>query len=437
MNWPIQDCWYHRSLTPQAVFSGAVPDAEQASRVVIIGAGFAGLATALGLLERGCRDISIVEAQTVGYGASGRNGGFIMAGYSLPESRLINRLGEPLARELYQLTLRAQQTIKRRIREYQWDCELVDEGIVLADWFNNQAGLRVRQQFMNGRMGARWQMLAAGELPAYVSSRRYGGGLLEPDGAHFNPLKYVHALAGYLQANGVRIFEHSRAVAIQPGPRGWSVTVNSQDRQCRLSAEQVVICAGGYIQEQGQDQGLRVSQARAVLPVATYVMVTEPLGAALRQCLPAQAAIYDNRFAFDYYRAMADDRLMWGGRIAIARPAPDRIAQWLKRDMLKVFPELAEARINSAWGGLMGYTRSQMPSISQTQPGLWHALGFGGHGVCATTVAGEIVAAAISQEGRQQRLFEPFEMAPVYGWLGLLAAQGYYWWRQLRDVLRL
>ncbi len=427
MNWPLKDCWYYQSIKPEARFSGMQLNGDQQAGIVIIGGGFAGLATAIGLVERGYRDIVILESETVGYGASGRNGGFIMAGYSLPEAKLIGQMGVTAARNLYQLTVAAQSTIKQRIRDYQIDCDLVDGGIVLADWFKREHGLRQHQTMLNERLGANWEYLTPQQLSRYVVSQRYGGGLLEPDGAHFHPLKYLYGLARQLIAEGVRIYHHSRVEAIDKDGSDWQVRV-SDGRL--ITAQQVVICAGGYI------KGLQVPIATAILPIATYIISAGLSDEQRDRYLPGQAAIYDTRFAFDYYRIAAENQLLWGGRIAVNQPSAARIERLLKRDLNRVFPELSDLQISAAWGGLMGYTRPQMPSISQSEDGLWHALGFGGHGVCPTTVAGEILAAALTGDSRQTQLFEAFRLPSAYGWVGLLGAQSYYWWRQLRDVLQ-
>ncbi len=435
-HWPLQDCWYDQSLNLGSRYAGKSVATDLQAQVVIVGAGFAGLATAIGLVERGYQDVVVLEAETVGYGASGRNGGFVMAGYSLPEHKLMQQLGQNRARELYQLTRSAQGKIKQRIGQYKIDCDLVEQGIVLADWFNKERALKQHLDFMNKKMQAGWEYMSASTLRQWVDSPRYGAGLLEVDGAHFHPLKYLHGLARRLTAQGVGIYEHSPVTAIHQCPDGWALALsNGQNVRC----SQVVVCAGGYI------EGLKVPampMAKGVLPVATYVMTTEPIGTALDGCVPGNAAVYDTRFAFDYYRKLVLDgtnsgRLLWGGRIAIAQPSADRIAEWLKQDLLRVFPTLSAVKVDAAWGGLMGYTRPQMPSIQQSQPGLWHALGFGGHGVCSTTVAGEIIAAAIAKGENQQQLFAPFKLPSVYGWLGLVGAQSYYWWRQFKDFLQM
>ncbi|HEY1128564.1 MAG TPA: FAD-binding oxidoreductase, partial [Roseateles sp.] len=171
------------------------------------------------------------------------------------------------------------------------------------------------------------------------------------------------------------------------------------------------------------------------LAVATYVIATEPLPESL-QPIRSPAALYDNRFAFDYYRRLNDDRLLWGGRISIQERDPARIAQMLQADLLRVYPQLATVRIEHAWGGLMSYARHKMPQIGQLSPGLWFAQAFGGHGVAPTTAAGEWLAEAISGRTDLPAALQRYGLTPVFGQAGLLAAQASYSWAELRDALR-
>jgi len=192
----------------------------------------------------------------------------------------------------------------------------------------------------------------------------------------------------------------------------------------------VVTCGGGYL------RGLSAPLERATLPIATYVMATEPLGDALAGSIPGQAAIYDTRFSFDYYRPLADTRLLWGGRISILDRGAEPIARLLKRDLLKVYPELRDAKIDYAWGGLMSYARHQMPQIGRLPDGSWHALGFGGHGVGPTTAAGELLADAIAGGRPIPPGFARYGLDRVWGRAGLLAAQATYNWYEFKDWLR-
>ncbi len=398
------------------------------AQVCVIGAGFAGLATAIGLIERGVRDVVVLEGETVGHGASGRNGGFVFGGFSMDNAQLLADQGRDGARALYGLTRTAVDTIRRRIAQYAIACDAVEGGVVLANWFADDAILRERQAFMAREFDVHWQLLSHDELGAYTRSRRYAGGLLEPDAFHFHPLKYARGLAAVIERAGGRIHEQSRVTKIV-GPRtpDGGHAVHTADGI--VHARHVVIAGGGYL------RGLSAPLERAMLPIATYVMATEPLGDALKQSIPGRAAIYDTRFSFDYYRALPDTRILWGGRISILDRAAEPIARLLKRDLLKVYPELRDARVDYAWGGLMSYARHQMPQIGRLPDGCWHALGFGGHGVGPTTAAGELLAEAIAGGAPIPAAFADYGLARVWGPAGMLAAQTKYNWFEFKDWL--
>ncbi|KZC42910.1 UNVERIFIED_ORG: FAD-dependent oxidoreductase, partial [Rhodanobacter sp. FW104-R5] len=297
--------YYRATATPYAAYAPLQGNAH--ARVAVIGGGFAGLNTALGLAERGVREVVLLEREQVGFGASGRNGGFVFAGYSLGEQSLLDQLGEARARVLFKLTTEAVGRIRRRIADYAIACDMVDEGVIWANWFRDPAVLRQRQQLLAEHYGASWQWLPETELRALVRSERYHDGLYERDALHLHPLNYAIGLAAAAAGQGVRIHEQSGVRSLSREGLQWRV----RTAQGELLADQVVLACGGYL------AGLRKPVDRAILPIATYVMVTEPLGRRLDECLHTRAAIYDSRFAFDYYRALPDTRLLWGGRISV------------------------------------------------------------------------------------------------------------------------
>ena len=399
------------------------------AQVCVIGGGFAGLATAIGLIERGVRDVVIVEGETVGHGASGRNGGFVFGGFSLDNEQLLADQGSAGARAMYELTREAVATIRRRIKQYGITCDAVEGGVVLANWFDDDAILRKRQEFMAREFDVHWKLLSHDDLGAYTRSQRYAGGLLEPDAFHFHPLKYARGLAAVIERAGGRIFEQSRVkkIVAHPAPGGGH---DVHTPRGVVHARHVVVAGGGYL------RGLSSPLERAMLPIATYVMATEPLGARLAASIPGRAAIYDTRFSFDYYRALPDTRILWGGRISILDRAAEPIARLLKRDLCKVYPELQDVKVDYAWGGLMSYARHQMPQIGQLPDGTWHALGFGGHGVGPTTAAGELIADAISARTPIPAGFARYGLTRVWGAAGMLAAQSTYNWYEFKDWLR-
>jgi gamma-glutamylputrescine oxidase len=416
---------YYRA-TATAYRPYAALNGKRSARVVIVGGGYAALNTALGLAERGVEDVVLLEAQSLAFGASGRNGGFVFAGYSLGEQSLVAKLGPERARALFLSTVGAVELIRRRIAQYRIPCAAVDEGVLWANWFRDPSVLRERQRFLASRFGVEWEWIDRATVATLLNTDRYADALWERNALHLHPLNYAIGLAQAAGAKGVAIHEHSRVTAVVPRAAGW--TVRTADGE--IDTDHVVLACGGYL------AGLEPAIDRAVLPIATYVMVTEPLGTRLRENIDTQAAVYDTRFAFDYYRPLPDTRLLWGGRISIRERSPEQVRDLLYADMTKVFPRLDGVRIDYAWSGLMSYARHQMPQIGQRSPGLWFAQAFGGHGIAPTTVAGELVAAAIARDDSAWRSFADFGLAPTYRPFGFLGAQANYWWYQFKDAYK-
>ena len=395
---------------------------EQAS-VVVVGAGYAGLATALGLAERGIRDIVLLESEHIGFGASGRNGGFVFAGYSLGERSLLGQLGAARARALYQRTVAAVETVRRRVQRHCIACDAVDAGVYWANWFRDATLLRERQQLLAQNFGEQWEWVPHARLRDLVRSERYSDALFERNALHLHPLNYAIGIAAAAVEQGVRVHENTPALRLERRGAGWRV--HTPDGV--VEAETVVLACGGYL------AGLDRRVDRAVLPIATYVMATEPLGARLDECFGTRAAVYDSRFAFDYYRPLRDTRLLWGGRISIRDREPMDVAKILKRDLLEVFPQLHDVRIEYAWSGLMSYARHQMPQLGTRGDGLWWIQAFGGHGVSSTTALGEMLAAAIAHDDPAWRELRDFGLVESFRPAGFVAAEASYLWFRLLD----
>ena len=424
--------FYEATVTRAAGHSSAYAPltGRRSVNVCIMGGGLAGLSTALGLAERGVTDVAVLEAEQVGFGASGRNGGFVFGGYSLDCADLLKTLGPARARELYTLTTDAVDLMRKRIRRYRIDCDVTDAGVILANWFDEPARLDTQRRLMRDSFGVEWEPVAPAELASQLKTDRYHGGLFERNAFHFHPLKYVLGIADAAANAGVQIHEKSPVVRLQrSGARRDGAGFVVHTPQGALEARHVVMAGGGYA------RNVYAQVDRAVLPIATYVMATEPLGARLKDAMDTRAAVYDTRFAFDYYRPLPDTRILWGGRISVRDRAPDVIARLLRRDLLKVYPQLHDVRIEHAWGGLMSYARHKMPQIGRNTDGVWYAVGFGGHGMAPTTVSGELLAAAISGERPVPEAFAAFGLTRTYGALGLAAAQLTYTAMQTRDAL--
>lgn len=417
--------WYASSAPPvgqRPALQGRVE-----ARVCVVGGGFAGLNTALGLVERGVRDVVLLEAREVAFGASGRNGGFVFSGFSRGEASLLADLGPQRARDLHRGTVDAVHLIRDRARRHAIDCDLVDAGVIWANWFRNPAVLRERQALLKTHFGIEWQWMPRAEVRERLLTERYHDALFEPDAFHFHPLRYARGIAARAEAAGVQVHEGSPATGLARDGAGWRVTTP----QGEVRAADVVLACGGYL------AGLHGRVDAGVMPIATYVLATEPLGEArLATALRTPAAVYDTRFAFDYYRPLRDTRLLWGGRISVRDRSPDAVRALLLRDLRRVYPQLADVPVAAAWSGLMSYARHEMPQIGQVDAGLWVAQAFGGHGVAPTTFAGELIAAAIADGDARWRGFAHYGLVSALKPAGLLGAQLAYWWYQSQDALR-
>jgi len=396
------------------------------ARVAIIGGGYAGVNLALGLAERGMRDVVLLERETIGHGASGRNGGFVFAGYSLGEQSLLDQLGRQRARALYADTVDAVNLIRSRITRYAIECDATDAGVIWANWFRDPDVLRKRQQLLADQYCVQWEWWSRDRVREAIRSERYSEALFERNALHLHPLNYINGLARAAVEQGISIHEHSPVRRIARDGAGWCIHTDTGE----LRAPTVVLACGGYLAH------LERKVDRAVLPIATYVMATEPLGERMHECLRTQAAIYDTRFAFDYYRALKDTRLLWGGRISVRDRSPRAVQKLLMRDLLRVFPQLKGVRIDYAWSGLMSYARHQMPQLGTRGDGLWWMQAFGGHGAAPTAAAGELLAGAIAHGNEGWREFSRYGLSRSFRPFGYLGAQASYWWAQGRDWLK-
>lgn len=420
MGWPRfhAPTWYEDRIEPRRFPS---IDAGRSVEIAVIGAGLAGLSTAFSLLERGHRDVVVLEAGQPGEGASGRNGGFVFGGYSLGPDALVRRVGPDQARTMQRWTHDAVDRVRKRCAAL--GVALDGEGVLLADWFRDREGLARLRDAMARTTGLELVSLDPAQREDRVRSDRYGGGLLEPRAFHFNPLAYARALAGELDACGIAVHGDTPVDGIERAGDGWRIGTGHGD----VHAGRVVVATGGY------DRRLVPRLVRSIHPIGTYVAVTEPLPGRLEELIPGTAAVYDTRFAFDYYRRIGD-RLLWGGRISIADREPGAIEALMRRDMIRVFPSLADVSFTHSWGGWMSYARHQMPILGELEPGLWAASAFGGHGMAPTTLAGEVIAEALDGERDRLAAFGPWPTRWAGGRIGRWAAQASYWWYQARDA---
>jgi gamma-glutamylputrescine oxidase len=418
------DTWYARTARPSPPRPPL--DGTVEAEVCVVGGGLAGLTTALGLLERG-RKVVLLEAHRAGWGASGRNGGFVGAGFSAGMHAVIKRVGLDQARQLYRLTEDAVALVRRRIETYEIRCDaVIGPGVVKGWWTDDLDAAKAEQRFMAETFGTQLELWPRDRLRAELATTRYHDGLRNPHAFHFHPLNFSLGIAAGVTARGGTIFEDSPATGLELNA-GRKVIRTARGR---VHADTVVIAAGGYI------EGLHRRLAGAIQPVATYIMVTEPLGSRLSEIIRDSYAVLDSRFDFDYYRPLPDTRLLWGGGITVRQSDPRNLAARMLRRMLMVYPQLAGTRAEQAWSGLMSYATHAMPQVGRLESGVWYAQAFGGHGMGTTTMAGELLASAIAEGDDRYHLLDPFGLTWAGGAVGRGAVQLTYWRQQLRDLIK-
>ena len=419
---PVPQTFYHASsLEPPP--AAAALKGSTTTRICVVGGGLAGLATALSLAERGAETV-LLEAGAIGDGASGRNGGMVSAGFARGSLDLARHFGKDRARRLHALSQAAMRRLRCRVERYDIACRLVD-GVVVASWFDDTVGLGAEIAALNREFGMRLALWPRQQVREFYRTDRYHDAAFDPDGFHLDPLALARGYARAAIGLGARLFEQSPATGlVRQGP-AWRVTAPSGE----VTAEAVVLCTSAY------GDPLLQALRRAILPVVTYVIVTEPLGSRLAEVVGAPYAVYDDRFATGYYRPLEGGRLLWGGRVSLGERRQG-LARLMRRDLARVYPQLADVRIDHAWSGRMGFARHKMPLVQELQPGLWVNTAYGGHGLNGTTMGGELVASAIAEGGQDHALLLPFQPVPAFGRLGRLAAQGIYWGHVAKDEIR-
>ena len=422
---PYPDTFYRRTLAED----GARPalSGSTTTDVAIIGGGLAGLTAALELARAG-RQVALLEAERVGFGASGRNGGFVSPGYAGGDDQIARLAGRQAVSELLRMSIEGVEIVRDNIRDLAMPgVDLVPGVLRLRRHGGGEAALRAQVDEMARDFGYSMTYLSRADLRAHLTSDRYFEGIHDPNSFQIHPLNYARGLAAEVERLGGRIFESSPVTAAELD----GTTKTLRTAQGSVTAPDVVIATGGYT-------GPLVARLRrAMLPIATYVMLTEANPDLIASAIRTSCAIGDDRRAGDYYRVVDDGRrILWGGRITTRAADTQGIVRELRREMLTVYPQLEGLRTELAWSGLMAYARHLMPQIGTMGQGVYHCTAFGGHGLNTTAIGGKVVAEAILGQSRRIDLFRPFGLVWAGGPVGLLAAQLTYWKLQAQDWWR-
>ena len=379
--------------------------------VAIIGAGFTGLSAARTLSKRGAA-VVVLEAHTIGWGASSRNGGMVLTGLKLGVNKLISLYGRERAQRMYAASLTSIDCVERIIREEAIDCDFSRCGHLEVackqkhfDDYARQAELIARE------FDHQLRVVPRDELHTEIGSSIYYGGMVDEVSAGLNPARYVAGLAQATMKAGARIFENTCVSKIDHESRqaasGWRVSTPHGS----IWARNVFVATSGYTGK--ATPALR----RKIIPIGSYIITTEVLPAALAQQLsPRNRMIYDSKNYLYYYRLTPDRRMLFGGRAAFFPETSNSIrrsAGILRRGMIEVYPQLRDAKIDYVWGGTLDFAFDLMPHAGQLD-GIYYALGYAGHGVAMATYQGQRMAEMIAGDNPENPFIGiPFPGAPL------------------------
>lgn len=378
--------------------------AERAD-VCVIGGGYTGLSAALRLAELG-RDVVLLEAHRIGWGAAGRNGGQVGSGQRQDEAELEATLGAATAQRLWDLAEAAKRLVRERVERHAIDCDLKDGQLIVAAKPAHAEHLRRRADKLERDYGyAQATYVPHAELPALLGSEAFFGALHDRGAMHLHPLNYALGLARACEEAGVRIYEHSAALDYTHSAP--SVVRTSHGT---ITASQVVLGCDGYLGH------LEPRIAARNMPINNYMVATAPLGDELaRTLIRNDACVHDTRFVVSYFRLSADRRLLFGGGESYSRGFPPDIVEVVMPYLRRAFPQLGGAKIDYAWGGALGISRTRLPHVGRLEPNVYFAQGFSGHGISIGSIAGTLMAEAIvgPSEG-----FELLAGLPAPAWPG-------------------
>ncbi len=414
--------WYADTATPLAPFPAL--EGEITADVAVVGGGYTGLSAALHLAEAGF-DVALLEANRVGWGASGRNGGQVGPGQRQDQDWLEKAAGVAAARAFWELAEEAGKLVRGLIARHAIACDLRPGIVYAAHKPGYVAAYHAYADKLARDYGAAGIVaLDAAGTAAMLGTPAYHGGLFYPDAAHLHPLDYARGLARAAAAAGVRIFETSRVTRRD----GAGVATAGG----AVAARHVVLAANGYHGD------LEPALSARVMPINNFIVTTAPLGAARATGLiPDGVAAADSRFVVNYWRLTADHRLLFGGGESYGYRFPADIAAVVRPRLLAVYPGLADLAITHAWGGTLAITTNRMPAFQRLDAATYSAAGYSGHGVAIATLAGKLIAEALAGDATRFDVFaglpqRPFPGGAAMRWPLLVLAMTWY---SLRDRL--
>jgi gamma-glutamylputrescine oxidase len=380
-------------------------DSELSADVCVIGGGFTGLSAALNLAELGM-DVVLLEAERIGFGASGRCGGMIGSGQRKDVLEIEEQFGIDRSKQLWNFAEQAKQEIRDRVAKHDIPCDLQQGQLIGVHKRSYMGWARDIADALTDRYNYPFcEALDAEQTRKYVATDNYVEGFYDPEAMTLHPLNYALGIANAAVAAGVRIFENSRVTGYTRSDPAVVSTAKGS-----VKAAHVVLGCNGYLGD------LEPRSAGKIMPINNFMVATEPLGEECAlELINGRFGVHDTRFVVNYYRLSDDYRLLFGGGENYRPGFPDDIARFVRRYMLRVFPQLKDVQLDYAWGGTLAVTVNRLPHFGRLEPNVFYAQGYSGHGISTASFAGKVIAEAIAGVAGR---FDAFASLPTYTFPG-------------------
>jgi len=372
--------------------SGPLPESVD---VAIVGSGVTGLSAARVLAKRGVR-VAVLEAETLGWGASSRNGGMVLTGMKLPVPTLISRYGREKVQRMYAASIASIDCVEQIVRDEQIECNFSRCGhLEVACKQAHFDGYAKAAELIEREFNHRLRIVKKADLGEEIGSDIYYGGLVDEISAGVNPARYVAGLAGAARRAGASVFDHMRVESVQRESSNGAKRFRVQTVKGSILARDVLLASGAYTTDAAPE--LR----KKIIPIGSYIIATEVLGEDLaRELSPKNRMIYDSKHFLYYYRLTPDRRMLFGGRAAFFPETENTVrtsAEILRQGMIGVYPQLRDAKVEFVWGGTLDFAFDVMPHTGRIE-GMHYSVGYAGHGVAIGTYLGTMLAGVICGE---------------------------------------